>query len=95
MAKTSDSVAELSSWTLEEDKRFENCLVDSVGRWGEIAARLGTISAAEAERRYAMLLEDLAAMEAREIEHLAHPECSKSVKRQTRKVRPWTEDEHR
>ncbi|KAL1552201.1 transcription factor SRM1-like [Salvia divinorum] len=91
MASTSD----LSSWTLEEDKRFEDCLVDSVGRWEEIAARLGTRSAAEVERRYDLLLKDLAAMEAGENELQAYPEGSKSVKRQTRKVRPWTEDEHR
>ncbi|KAL1552165.1 transcription factor SRM1-like [Salvia divinorum] len=94
MANTGDSVAELSSWTLEEDKRFEDCLADSVGRWEEIATRLGTISAAEAERRYALLLKDLAAMEAGEIELQAHLGCSKSVKRQTRKTIPWTEDEH-
>lgn len=109
-----DSAAELSRWTWEEDKQFENCLVefaeDSADRWERIAARLGTKSAAEVERHYAVLLDDVTAIEAGRIEPPAYSEndasrssepqtCPKSEKKQMavqRKAgRPWTEEEHR
>ncbi|KAG6405237.1 hypothetical protein SASPL_132823 [Salvia splendens] len=113
MANTSGSesdsaAADLPRWTWEEDKQFEDCLVDfpddCADRWEKIAARLGTKSAAEVERHYAMLLEDVAAIEAGEIEPPAYVDqssepqpCPKSEKKQMgRKAgRPWTEDEHR
>ncbi|KAG6406195.1 hypothetical protein SASPL_133794 [Salvia splendens] len=88
-------MSDLFRWTWEEDKLFEDCILDYVGRWEEIAARLGTKSAAEVERHYALFLKDLEAMEAGEIESPAYLECSKSVKRKMSKARPWTEDEHR
>ncbi|XP_042009199.1 uncharacterized aarF domain-containing protein kinase At1g71810, chloroplastic-like [Salvia splendens] len=87
-------MSDLFRWTWEEDKLFEDCILDYVGRWEEIAARLGTKSAAEVERHYALFLKDLEAMEAGEIESPAYLECSKSVKRKMSKARPWTEDEH-
>lgn len=92
-----DSAAELSRWTWEEDKQFENCLVefggDSADRWVRIAARLGTKSAAEVEMHYAALLDDVAAIEAGMIEPPAYAEgeatrssehqtCPKSEKKQ-------------
>ncbi|KAG6406197.1 hypothetical protein SASPL_133796 [Salvia splendens] len=82
-------------WTWEEDKLFEDCLVDFVGQSEEIAALLGTKYVVEVERHYALLLENLAAMEAWEIEPRAYPVCSKSVKRKMRKAKPWAEDGHR
>lgn len=110
----SDSAAESSRWSWEEDKQFENCLVefaeDCADRWEKIAARLGTKSAAEVERHYAVLLDDVAAIEAGRIELPAYSEkevarssepqtCPKSEKKQMgvqRKAgRPWTEEEHR
>lgn len=114
-ASGSDSAAELSRWTWEEDKQFEDCLVeiaeDFADRWEKIAARLGTKSAAEVERHYAVLLDDVAAIEAGRIEPPAYAEkdvvrssepqtsCPKSDKKQMgvqRKAgRPWTEEEHR
>ena len=89
------STSDLSRWTWEEDKQFEDCILDSVGRWEEIAACLGTKSAAEVEHHYALLLKDMEAMEAGEIEPPAYLKCSKSVKRKMSKAKPWTEDEHR
>lgn len=110
----SDAAAESSRWTWEEDKLFENCLVEiaeeTADRWEKIAARLGTKSVAEVERHYALLLEDVAAIEAGMIEPPAYAEkdvaqssepqtCPKSEKKQSgvqRKAgRPWTEEEHR
>ncbi|KAL3613532.1 hypothetical protein CASFOL_034455 [Castilleja foliolosa] len=56
------------SWTWQEDKRFESGLVefpaDCPNRWDRIAAKLGTKSAAEVERHYAVLLADLMDIEA-------------------------------
>lgn len=117
MVNTSGSdsaAAELSRWTWEEDKQFEDCLVefaeDSAERWERIAARLGTKSAAEVERHYALLLDDVVAIDAGRIEPPAYAEkglagssepqtCPKSDKKQMgvqRKAgRPWTEEEHR
>ncbi|KAG6408510.1 hypothetical protein SASPL_131523 [Salvia splendens] len=90
------NTSDLSSWTWEENKLFEDCILDSVGQWEEIAARLGTKSAIEVERHYALLLKDLKAMEAgEEIELPAYLERSKFVKRKMSKAKPWTEDEHR
>ncbi|KAK6149430.1 hypothetical protein DH2020_016955 [Rehmannia glutinosa] len=63
-----DFEAENTRWTWEEDKQFENDLVefpeDFPNRWERIAARLGTKSAAEVEQHYAVLLADLKAIEA-------------------------------
>ncbi|KAH6778597.1 Duplicated homeodomain-like superfamily protein [Perilla frutescens var. hirtella] len=114
-AAAAAAAAESSRWTWEEDKQFEDCLVevaeDSVDRWEKIAERLGTKSAAEVERHYALLLEDVAAIEAGLIEPPPYAEkdaaaqssepqaCPKSEKKQIavqRKAgRPWTEEEHR
>lgn len=109
----SDSASDLSRWTWEEDKQFEDCLVefaqDSADRWEKISARLGTKSAAEVERHYALLLDDVSAIDAGRIEPPAYaekdvagssePQCPKSDKKQMgvqRKAgRPWTEEEHR
>ncbi|KAL6562491.1 hypothetical protein OROGR_003498 [Orobanche gracilis] len=67
-----DSSAENSRWTWEEDKQFEDGLVeipgDSDDRWERIAARLGTKSAVEVEQHYVVLLADLRAIEAGLIE---------------------------
>lgn len=108
-----DFAAEDSRWTWEEDKLFENCLVDFPdgfpNRWETIAARLRTKSAAEVERHYVVLLDDLNAIEAGLIQPPAYsdkdalrsmepPKYPNSEKKQvgTRKAgRPWTEDEHR
>ncbi|KAG8380605.1 hypothetical protein BUALT_Bualt03G0103500 [Buddleja alternifolia] len=60
--------AENSRWTWEEDKHFENSLIefpeDCPNRWEKIAARLGTKSAAEVEQHYVVLLDDVTAIEA-------------------------------
>lgn len=62
-----DFEASSSAWTWEEDKRFENALVDFPegypDRWGRIAELLGTKSAAEVEEHYGILLDDVAAIE--------------------------------
>lgn len=67
-----DSEAENSRWTWEEDKQFEDGLVefpeDCPNRWERIAARLGTRSVAEVEQHFAELLDDVAAIEAGSIE---------------------------
>ncbi|GER32463.1 homeodomain-like superfamily protein [Striga asiatica] len=104
-----------TKWTWEEDKQFENGLVDFPedfpDRWGQIASRIATKSAADVEQHYAVLLEDLRAIESgmvespeyrdRDVGRSSEPQkCPKSEKKQTggaqRKTgRPWTEDEHR
>ena len=89
------NTSDLSRWMWEEDKHFEECILDYVVRWKEIVARLGTKSAAEVEHHYALLLKDMEAMEAGDMEPPAYLECSKSVKRKMSKARPWTENEHR
>ncbi|CAA0814031.1 Duplicated homeodomain-like superfamily protein [Striga hermonthica] len=111
MVKSTDR-GDNSGWTWEEDKRFEGALVEFPGdcarRWEKISARLGTKSAAEVERHYALLLDDLAAIEAglielpeysaaedafRPSEPLKNPNSEKGAPRKAAK--PWTEDEHR
>ncbi|KAL6544570.1 hypothetical protein OROMI_023432 [Orobanche minor] len=106
-----DSEAEESGWTWEENKRFEDGLVDFPGdcpnRWEKISARLDRKSAAGIEQHYAVLLDDVAAIEAGMIElpeyaagengilrseHLKNPKSEKGMQRKT--ARPWTEDEH-
>lgn len=107
MANTSGSNA--ASWTWGDDKLFESCLVefteDTADRWEKIAARLGTKSAAEVERHYALLVDDVAAIVAGTIEPPAYVEkdvavsSSSSDKKQTAKQkkpsRAWTQDEHK
>ncbi|GFP90372.1 transcription factor divaricata [Phtheirospermum japonicum] len=83
-------------WTWQEDKQFENGLVefpeDCPNRWERIAARLGTRSAAEVEWHYAVLLADVEAIEAGLIEP---PEYREAPKQHARKAgRPWTAEEH-
>ncbi|PIN01991.1 hypothetical protein CDL12_25499 [Handroanthus impetiginosus] len=73
-----DSETGNSRWTWEENKLFEDCLVDfpddCPNRWERIAARMGTKSAAEIEQHYGLLLEDLMAIEAGSIELPDYPE---------------------
>ncbi|GFQ06252.1 protein radialis-like 3 [Phtheirospermum japonicum] len=61
-------------WTWQENKQFENSLVefpeDCPNRWERIAAKLGTKSAMEVEQHYAVLLADLEAIEAGLFDHL-------------------------
>ncbi|KAI3456787.1 hypothetical protein Pfo_013450 [Paulownia fortunei] len=109
-----NSEAENSRWTWEEDKQFENSLVefpeDFPNRWEQIAARLGTKSAAEVEQHYAVLLDDVRAIEAgliespeyadkdvsRSSEPQKYPKSEKKQMAVQRKTgRPWTEEEHR
>lgn len=51
-------------WTWEENKRFENGLVEfpegTPNRWEMIAAAVGTKTAAEVEENYIILMEDIA-----------------------------------
>ncbi|GFP84113.1 transcription factor divaricata [Phtheirospermum japonicum] len=67
-----DFEADNSRWTWQDDKQFENGLVefpeDCPNRWERIAARLGTRSPAEVEQHYAVLLADVRAIEAGLIE---------------------------
>ncbi|KAL2245195.1 transcription factor DIVARICATA-like [Sesamum indicum] len=105
---------EISRWSWEENKRFENGLVEFPegfpNRWEKIAARLGTKSAAEVEQHYAVLLDDVTAIEAgliespeyverdapRSSEPQKYPKSDKKPIGVQRKAgRPWTEDEHR
>ncbi|GFQ03064.1 transcription factor divaricata [Phtheirospermum japonicum] len=107
-----DSEAGKPAWTWEEDKQFEDALFEFAGdcsnRWERISARLRTKSAAEVERHYAVLLDDVAAIEAGLIEFPEYaaaedgllssepqknPKSEKWVQRKA--ARPWTEDEHR
>ncbi|KAL7130749.1 hypothetical protein ABFS83_13G155000 [Erythranthe nasuta] len=109
-----DFEVENSRWTWVEDKQFENSLVEFPenfpNRWAKIAARLGTKSAAEVERHYAVLLDDVTAIEAGLIQSPEYADtslsrstkpqkCPKPEKKQIgpqRKAgRPWTEEEHR
>ncbi|KAG8365168.1 hypothetical protein BUALT_Bualt18G0076300 [Buddleja alternifolia] len=101
-------------WTWEENKQFEDSLVefteDCPYRWEMIAARLRTKSAAEVAQHYAVLLDDVAAIEAglidppeyaddgvfRSSESKENHEVDKRKQKGVeRKARPWTEDEHR
>lgn len=100
-----------SRWTWEENKIFEDALVEFPGdwpnRWEMIAARIGTKSAAEIEGHFAVLLDDVAAIEAGSVELPEYDDLSSSEllknpnseKKQTamqrKAARPWTEDEHR
>ncbi|KAI3466399.1 hypothetical protein Pfo_023062 [Paulownia fortunei] len=109
-----DSEAENSRWTWEENKQFEDGLVEFPGdcsnRWERIAARLGTKTAAEIEQHFAVLLDDVAAIQAglielpeyadkdgfRSSEPQKNPKSEKKqVGMQRKAARPWTEDEHR
>ncbi|KAL8469600.1 hypothetical protein ACS0TY_032447 [Phlomoides rotata] len=64
-------------WTWAENKKFEIGLVEfpdgTPNRWEKIAASLGTKSAAEVEHQYAILLEDILAIEARLLELPPYP----------------------
>ncbi|KAL9159937.1 hypothetical protein ABFS82_08G167200 [Erythranthe guttata] len=104
-----------SRWTWEENKQFEDGLVEFAGdcpnRWERIAARIATKTAAEVEQHFAVLLDDVAAIESGVIElpeydesdGFRSPESRKSPNRSEKKqvapqrkvARPWTEDEHR
>ncbi|PIM98538.1 hypothetical protein CDL12_28985 [Handroanthus impetiginosus] len=96
MAKkgSSDGMSEGSSWTWEENKQFEDCLVefgdDYPDRWSAIAAKLGTKTAAEVEQHYAVLLEDLDAIEAGLIEPPKYPDKMRNATH----GKPWTDEEH-
>ncbi|KAL0328579.1 UNVERIFIED_CONTAM: Transcription factor DIVARICATA [Sesamum calycinum] len=67
-----DSEVGNSKWTWEENKQFEDGLVefpeDCPNRWERIAAMLQTKSAPEVETHFAVLLDDVAAIEAGLIE---------------------------
>lgn len=110
MANTSECGFDVegSPWIWEEDKKFEMGLVDypdgCSDRWDKVAAKVGTKSAAEVERHYVLLLDDVAAIEAGSIEEPAYadkdrPRCpnpeKKQIGAQRKTARPWTEDEHR
>ncbi|KAL8462095.1 hypothetical protein ACS0TY_033248 [Phlomoides rotata] len=64
-------------WTWAENKKFEIGLVEfpegTPNRWEKIAASLGEKSAAEVEHQYALLLEDIVAIEARLVELPPYP----------------------
>ncbi|KAK6133050.1 hypothetical protein DH2020_033205 [Rehmannia glutinosa] len=110
-----DSEADKSNWTWEENKQFEDGLVEFPGgcpdRWERISARLGTKSAAEVEQHFAVLLDDVAAIEAGLIDlpeyagkdgfRSSEPQKSPKIEKkqtgvlQRKAARPWTEDEHR
>ncbi|KAL8469660.1 hypothetical protein ACS0TY_032489 [Phlomoides rotata] len=68
----------VATWTWEENKIFEIGLVEfphgTADRWGKIAASLGNKSAAETEHHNALLLEDLAAIEAGLVELPPYPD---------------------
>ncbi|GFP99197.1 transcription factor divaricata [Phtheirospermum japonicum] len=70
-------------WTRQEDKQFENGIVefpeDCPDRWERIAARLGTRSAAEVEWHYAVLLADIEAIEAGLIEPPEYTEMNQNL----------------
>lgn len=102
---------ENSTWTWEQNKMFENSLVEFSeyfpNRWEKIAANVGTKTAVEVQRHYTVLLEDVASIEAGSIEPPGYeefrsskpPKSPKSEKNQTmvqrKAAKPWTEDEHR
>ncbi|KAK6154492.1 hypothetical protein DH2020_008740 [Rehmannia glutinosa] len=109
-----DSEADKSNWTWEENKQFEDGLVEFPGgcpnRWERISARLGTKSAAEVEQHFAVLLDDVAAIEAGLIDlpeysgkdgfRSSEPQKNPKIEKkqtgvlQRKAARPWTEDEH-
>lgn len=110
MANTSECGLDVegSPWIWEEDKKFEMGLVDypegCSNRWEKVAVKVGTKSAAEVERHFVVLLDDVAAIEAGSIEEPAYadkdqPKCpnpeKKQIGAQRKAARPWTEDEHR
>ncbi|PIM98536.1 hypothetical protein CDL12_28983 [Handroanthus impetiginosus] len=86
-------MSEGSGWTWEENKQFEDCLVEFgdeyPNRWSVIAARLGNKTAAEVEQHYAALLEDINAIQAGLIEPPPYAEGPKSTHGQR-----WTNEEH-
>ncbi|PIM98537.1 hypothetical protein CDL12_28984 [Handroanthus impetiginosus] len=87
-------MSEESSWTWEENKQFEDCLVefgeDYPDRWSAIAAKLGTKSATQVQQHYAALLEDINAIEAGLIEPPKYEE-----KKEEDFGKPWTDKERR
>ncbi|XP_073311759.1 transcription factor DIVARICATA-like [Primulina huaijiensis] len=100
-----------STWTWEQNKMFENSLVEFPeyfpNRWDKIAANVGTKTAAEVQRHYSILLEDVASIEAglvdppryEEFRSSEPPKSPKPEKNQAmvqrKTAKPWTEDEHR
>ncbi|KAL0407024.1 UNVERIFIED_CONTAM: Transcription factor DIVARICATA [Sesamum latifolium] len=109
-----DSEVGNSKWTWEENKQFEDGLVefpeDCPNRWERIAARLQTKSAPEVETHFAVLLDDVAAIDAGLIElpeyvekvgfEWSEPQQNpksekKPIVAQRKAARPWTADEHR
>ncbi|KAK4491790.1 hypothetical protein RD792_002566 [Penstemon davidsonii] len=104
MANTNGG-AENSRWTWEENKLFENSLVefpeDCPDRWERIAAKMGTKSAVEIEQHYVLLVEDVMAIESGLIEPPAYPEPEnpkpekKQLTVQRKPPKAWTENEHR
>lgn len=106
--------AENSMWTWEEDKKFECGLVEfpdgTPNRWEKIAASVGNKTVAEVERHYAILLEDIAAIEAGLVEMPPYPDMDirpspeteprpnpgkKPAAAQRKAGKPWSEEEHR
>lgn len=65
-------------WTWDENKKFENGLVEfpegTPNRWEKIAEALGTKTAAEVEENYVILMEDIEAIQAEEIELPPYPD---------------------
>ncbi|KAK4484746.1 hypothetical protein RD792_007339 [Penstemon davidsonii] len=100
-----------SIWSWEEDKQFENCLIefpeDCPDRWEKIAAKIGNKSSLEVEQHYDVLVNDVMAIEAGLIESPEYVEKDtfrssetpmpekKQSGVQRKAARPWTPDEHR
>ncbi|KAK7387402.1 hypothetical protein VNO78_28179 [Psophocarpus tetragonolobus] len=63
-----DKKEHVFSWTIQQNKQFENALVlydeDTPDRWQNIAKEVGHKSVEEVKRHYAILLEDLINIEA-------------------------------
>ncbi|KAL8462093.1 hypothetical protein ACS0TY_033246 [Phlomoides rotata] len=72
------SEVENTMWTWAEDKKFEISLVEfpdgTPNRWEKIAASVGTKSVVEVEHHYALLLEDVVAIEAGLVELPPYPD---------------------
>lgn len=67
-----EAVSSSSSWTREEDKKFENALVtypeDSSDRWEKIAAKLPGKTAEEIRLHYEILVDDVNRIESGAVE---------------------------